>query len=272
MHSIEPTYLNMLCDVLGNDVLLNDSELKTLLAGSEISDISPAINRRRRIYNALLAQQQKDLSADTVTTFLHKFTYHIQHTRTPAVFANFLQDVNCILGFSGYKLSKEGKLEKVAKPKRKGDGAPHGSESFQALADTLAQTNGHPEVIELCRNSGVAEGNYFKLLQKTANALSEKIRSKAGLSAVGNELADQAFSIGWHGYPILAFNGLRTESEVGEQHALLHLLRGFLLMFVDERTRLAREPFTLSSGDALALLMLCSTLHTKVDESVRTPR
>lgn len=269
--SIDPTYLTMLCDVIGTDNLLNDPELKLLLKACDIDDVSPAISRRRRLFNALFAQQEKDRDADTVSDFLQKTMYHIKHTRGQKAFENCCHELNSVLAYIGYYMNEEGHLAK-SDPNQVASLSSQVQERIQVLRKAFNDRNMHADVLGILRPDLLTDSNYFRAVQEAAHVLLVKVKQKAGLASEGPEIAEQAFAMGWHGYPVLAFNGLRTEAEVAEQYGLLCLMKGLFCLFQDEHTRVYRPAWTITEQEAIDILSLISFLNNKVEASVRTPR
>ena len=82
---------------------------------------------------------------------------------------------------------------------------------------------------------------------------------------------EEAFGLKQSGYPKLAFNSLRTDTERSEHQGLMNLLKGLFGAF---RNVTAHEPkikWPISEQDAMDILTLASLIHRKLDGAVRTP-
>ena len=97
-------------------------------------------------------------------------------------------------------------------------------------------------------------------------SIAAKIRTMSGLTTDGAALVQQAFSLGQSGEPLLAINGLVTETDKGEQRGFANLLVG---LFGTIRNPTAHNPkfeWDMSEQDALDVLTIASLVHRKLDK------
>jgi uncharacterized protein (TIGR02391 family) len=261
---MDPTYLTMLCDVLGGDNALLDTEIHTLLMTVKIEDINPGINRRKRLYNALVAQQEQDGNAQNVIKFIVTVTQHIKSSRSKPYFEMYREELNSALAFWGYFVDEKGDMGAVDVNKMT-QKAMDITERVKTFKYIMTRRNLHPDILPACEREFLTEENYYPVVRKGVRIMAEKLTTKAGLPSVGPEIADQAFSMAWQGWPILALNDLKTPQEVTQQYAIMHLMRGVLLMFYDERTRQERPGWVMTQQDALELLGIVSFCCAKID-------
>jgi uncharacterized protein (TIGR02391 family) len=86
------------------------------------------------------------------------------------------------------------------------------------------------------------------------------------------DLADAALALGKHGMPLLAFNTLRTDSEISEQNGLLNLVKGLFGTFRNPAAHAPKISWNMTEPDALDLLTMASFIHRRLDNAARTPR
>jgi uncharacterized protein (TIGR02391 family) len=265
---MDPTYLTMLCDVLGGDNALLDAEIHALLIEANIDDVNPGINRRKRLFNALVAKQEQDQSAENVVKFINTVTRHMKSSRSKPYFEVFRDELNSALAFWGFMVDEKGDMSAVDVNKVT-QKAMDITERVKTFRYIMTRRNLHPDVLSACNRDFLTEENYYPVVRKGVRIMADKLTMKAGLPSVGPEIADQAFSMAWQGWPILAMNDLKTPEEVTQQYAIMHLMRGVLLMFYDERTRQERPGWLMSQQEALELLGIVSFCCTKIDASVQ---
>jgi uncharacterized protein (TIGR02391 family) len=83
---------------------------------------------------------------------------------------------------------------------------------------------------------------------------------------------DQAFGAGKAGTPILAFNSLRSETELSEHSGLMNLMKGMFGAFRNVTGHAPKVSWPIGEQDALDLLTIASYIHRRLDTAVRTPR
>ena len=266
--AIDRTYLTLLSDVLGGNSALTDHEINPLLAESQIPDVNPGINRRSRIYYALLSQQEKDGSGECVFRFIDKACAHMKLTRSAQPYESFREELNSALAYVGFSLDDNGKLDAVDVTQIS-KAAIAVEEKVRRFRAALATRNVHPALLSVCTQDVLADPNYHRAALEAMRAMTARLKDKAGLATIGPEIADHAFALIWGGWPILAVSGLRTPEDVSQQYAHLYLMRGLLLMFFDERTRSERPAWPVNEQEALDLIGLISFCCHKIDEAVK---
>lgn len=73
--------------------------------------------------------------------------------------------------------------------------------------------------------------NYFHVVLEACKSVANKIRFLSGLESDGAELAQNAFSLGKSGKPILAINDLENKTDRSEQTGFLNLVIGLFGTF-----------------------------------------
>lgn len=264
--SFNSNQLEAVCKVLADTSQgLTGSEIGHLLVQLGIDDPDPSLAKWKRLYNALAAKQNADGHGTSVCGFIEKAMEPIRFSGQNNRFEERRDELNKVIAFLGYGLGQDGKL-------RKGQAAqtlPEAERRANRMRTELQRRNVHHDVLSVCQ-ARFLQTDYFYAVLEAAKSVREKIRQKSGLGADGSKLIDQAFEKGSNGYPLLAFNSLRTDSEHNEHKGLVNLMRGLFSAF---RNPTAHEPehvWTINEQDALDLLTIASLIHRRLDNAVRT--
>lgn len=86
----------------------------------------------------------------------------------------------------------------------------------------------------------------------------------SGLTSDGAELVSQAFSTKT---PIIAFNTLKTDTEVSEQKGITNLLIGVFGAIRNPTAHAPRIIWAMPEQDAIDILGILSYVHRKLDSS-----
>jgi len=105
-------------------------------------------------------------------------------------------------------------------------------------------------------------------VQEAAKSIFDKLRRLTGLGEDGAQLVDKALC---GGSPVLAINGLATDSERSEQTGFANLIKGTYGMFRNPTAHEARIKWHMARDDAEDLLSLASLIHRRLDSARRLP-
>ena len=254
------------CNVLAHTSSgLTGSEIGTLLRQCGITDLSPSITKRKRLYEALSDRQRADKCANYVVAFIHAAMNPVRYVRDQGLFDSRREDLNRVLAFEGFQLGKDGRIKSTSAATTIDQARSRAAE----LRGKLESRNVHPDVLMFCTAELVAD-DYFHAVFESTKSVAEKIRRLSGLTTDGSALIDQAFGLGKTGDPILAFNSLQSETERSEHTGIMNLLKG---LFGAVRNVTAHEPrifWSINERDALDILTLASMLHRRLDMCVST--
>ena len=258
--------LEQVCNVLGDtETGLTGSEIGRYLRECGIADPNPAMTKRIRLFDALVARQRGDGCANNVCAFIQRVMNPVLHVQSPDYFKRKQTELNRVLSFEGLRLSDEGKLETCKQARTISDA----DVAADHLRRKLVERGVHADVLKFCR-AELVQGNYFHAVLEAAKSVAQKIRDKTGFAGDGGELVDEAFGLGKKGYPVLAFNALATESERSEHKGLMNLMKGFFGTFRNPTAHAPRIAWKITEQDALDMMTVASLLHRRLDEAAKT--
>lgn len=263
-----PAELESVCRVLAEtDGGLTGTEIGALLGQLGISDPAPGMTKWKRLLASLGEQQRRDGCGNKVVSFILEAMKPVRYVGRLEVFERRRSELNHVLIFVGLDLGQDGQLRQ----KQAARTLTEAQERAGKLRAELLKRNVHADVLRFCQAELLKE-NYFHAVLEATKSVSEKIRSKSGLTGDAGELAQRAFSLGQAGMPFLAFNSLRTDTEKSEQSGLMNLFVGMFGTFRNVTAHGPKITWNVSEQDALDLLTLVSLLHRRLDAVVPTGR
>lgn len=240
---------------------LTGDEIRYILSECGMTDVSPDLTKRKRLFNALVESQNSRQDKTRILGFIRKAMKPARFTRQPERYEPLRANVNRSLAFVGMHVESDGTL-KASDAART---LPEAERRARELRDDLAVRNVHPDVLRFCRAELVVD-NYFHAVLEAVKSIADKIRSKTGLSDDGSVLVDRAFG---GAAPLLAINALATESQKSEQKGFANLLRGTFGMFRNPTAHEARIHWPMTKDDAEDLLSLVSLIHRRLDATFK---
>lgn len=240
---------------------LTGSEIEFTLSECGMTDVSPDLTKRKRLFNAFVGSQNSRQDKTRILGFIRKAMKPPRYVRQPERYEPLRANLNRALAFVGMLVESDGTL----KTRDAARTLPEAERRARELRDDLAVRNVHPDVLRFCRAELVAD-NYFHAVLEAVKSVSDKIRGKTGLSEDGSALVDQAFG---GAAPLLAINALATDSQRSEQKGFANLLRGTFGMFRNPTAHEARIHWSMTKEDAEDLLSLVSLIHRRLDAAVK---
>lgn len=257
--------LEAICDILGDTQTgLTGAEIGRYLGACNIADPEPSITKRHRLFTALKTQQARDRCANHVVAFIEHVMNPVKHVQAPDYFEREREKLNAALVFSGFYLGEDGKVTHVAAVRT----LTEAHKRAGVLRKALIERKVHADVLAFCR-AELLDDNYFHAVFEATKSIADKIRVRAGLSGDGARLIDDAFGLAAD-HPRLAFNSLRTESEIDEHRGLMNLIKGVFGAFRNTTAHVPRIHWNVTEQDALDILTTISLVHRRLDEAVRT--
>ncbi|HMI85699.1 MAG TPA: TIGR02391 family protein [Polyangiaceae bacterium] len=236
---------------------LSGTEIGNLLSLCKMTDPSPDLAKRFRIYNAFAAKQNQSQNRRAILEFIRQAMKPERYARAPEKFEQLRANLNRVLAFCGLAVDAAGKLSETT-PAATIDEA---ARRAQELRTDLTSRGVHPDVLKFCRAELLAKDHFHAVLEAT-KSIFDKIRSKTGFTEDGAPLVDRAFA---GEAPKLAINPLMTESQRSEQKGFANLLKGTFGMFRNPTAHEARIHWDMGKDDAEDLLSLASMIHRRLD-------
>ena len=255
--------LESIAHVLGDtDTGLTGAEIGRLLAECRVPDVSPAMTKWKRLYNALVEFQNANQFGNHVVGFIHKAMNPVRYTAQPEVFNRRRNALNAVLAFAGMYLGDDGRLRQAERAKNLSEAKQKASRLHAALESRKV----HADVLSFCR-AELLEENYFHAVFEAMKSIASKIRSMSGLKSDGAELVRDAFSLGNDCRPLLAINPLTTDTDRGEQRGFANLLIRLFGVIRNPLAHNARVEWEMNEQDALDVLTTASLIHRKLDKA-----
>lgn len=264
---IDQTYLTMICDAFVEmEDMISDGEVGALLVGSGVEDVYSYSGRHHRLFHALKEQQGKDGGAGTIAIFLRRTGEHLKRRRGEEALQEYRRKINSILSYAGLALDETLKLTDfdASKPIYS---IPDAETRAESLNRAVKQRRLHPDILLSTRPEFILDRGYYHCVLEASKLLQEKLRAKTGLRIEGPAIAEHALSFSMQRPPMLALNQFENENDQAEQFTLMCMLKGLLLTFQDEQTRVYRKGWHMDFEDALDLLSLISFFHRKIDKA-----
>lgn len=240
---------------------LTGSEIENILSECGMTDVSPGLTKRKRLFNAFVGSQNSRHDKTRVLGFIRKAMKPPRYARQPERYEPLRANVNRALAFVGMHVESDGTL-KISDAART---LPEAERRARELREDLTLRNVHPDVLRFCRAELVSE-NYFHAVLEAVKSVADKIRVKTGSKEDGSALVDQTLA---GAAPLLAINALATDSQRSEQKGFANLLRGAFGMFRNPTAHEARIHWQMTKEDAEDLLSLVSLIHRRLDAGVK---
>jgi uncharacterized protein (TIGR02391 family) len=240
---------------------LTGSEIGHLLLECKMADPTPDMTKWKRLYNAFAKAQNKHQIGNHVIMLTNRAMNPVRYTADPQRFARRRDQLNTVLAFSGYSVGNDGRVRRARKAADLDDALKRASRLHAALVSRGV----HADVLSYCR-AELLQQNYFHAVLEAVKSIAAKMRGLSGLQSDGAELVQAAFGLPKDGSPpLLAINGLQSDTDRGEQRGFANLLIG---LFGTVRNPLAHNPkveWPMEENDALDILTLASLVHRKLD-------
>ena len=250
--------------ILGNtDQGLTGPEIGHILHHCKMDYPTPTMTKWKRLYNAFAEAQNKHGLVNHVIMFITRAMNPVNYTSTPQLFAKRRDQLTTVLSFAGMYVREDGKVGRSERATNLDDALKRAGRLHAALVSREV----HGDVLQFCRAELLQE-NYFHAVLEAVKSIASKIRGISGLQSDGAELAQTSFAIPKDGSsPLLAINGLKNDTDRGEQRGFVNLLVG---LFGTVRNPLAHNPkieWPMEENDALDILTMASLIHRKLDRA-----
>ena len=250
--------LTHICHELADTVTgLTGSEIGYVLNQIDVEDTDPPMTKWKRLFNALVARQNRDQSGNKVLAFISKALAPARFVGKRDFFVQKAESVNVILAFKGLRFDEDGRFHTVVAATNLSEAEARASH----LKENLLKRNLHPELLLFCRAELVAD-NYFHAVLEASKSIAETIRSITGLTNDGAALIDDALG---GDDPRIKINKFITETEKSEQRGFVNLTKGLFGTFRNPTGHAPRIVWPMSEEDALDLFTLGSYVLRRID-------
>ena len=261
----DQTQLQAIADALGDTTDgLTGSEIGHLLRTCRMSDPSPDMTKRHRIYNAFVHTQNAMQDRVPILAFIRHAMKPARYVRDPSRYEPMRMNLNKALAFAGLAVQATGTLVPVDKAQTLSEAQRRASE----LREDLELRSVHPDVLKFCREELLAE-NYFHAVLEASKSVADKLRSRTGLTDDGATLVDRCLC---GEIPLLAINPLSTENDKSEQRGFANLVKGLFGMFRNPTAHARKITWAVNREDAEEVFTLLSMAHKRIDAAHMPPR
>lgn len=256
----DSSQLEATCKVLADTSNgLRGEEIRHILAEIKVADPDSSLTKWKRLFNALACVQNKHQVGNHLILFINRAMAPARYISTPELFEWRRDGLNVALAFAGYAVRDDGRVVHTSRETTL-SGARARANRLQSLLESRGT---HQEVYKYCR-SELLEENYFHAVLEAVKGIAERIRQLSGLKTDGAELVNQAFSTR---APILAFNSLRSETDISEQKGIAHLLIGVLSAIRNPIAHAPKIVWAMPEQDAIDIFSVLSFVHRKLDNA-----
>lgn len=236
---------------------LSGSQIGHLLQDCKVPDVSPGMTKWKRLFNALAEVQNEHQIGNHLIMFINRALNPVSYARDKTAFEWRRSELNVVLAFSGFEVREDGKVVRTSVATT----ISAARAKANALRAKLEDRNAHEKVFEFCR-AELLDQNYFHAVLEAVKGLAERVRELSGLTTDGADLFNVAFSTK---SPILAVNGLSTDTELSEQKGLTNMLVGLFGAVRNPTAHAPKVRWEMTEQDALDILSLVSLVHRKLD-------
>lgn len=256
-----------ICKVLADtENGLSGSEISRLLEVTGIHDPDPGMAKRKRLFNAFATILCPRDRGEAICRFIHSAMSPVRYSGNIKQFEERRDALNQVIAFLGCSLGNDGKLTSVEAVKNLSEA----EERANHLRKELQRRHVHPDILRFCE-ARFLQKDYFYAVFEAAKGIADKIRLHSGRGSDGVPLIDEVFGFSKEKrYPVLAFNSLRTESEMNEHKGLTNLMKGLFGAFRNPLAHESEKNWRISEQDALDLLSIASLIHRRLDSAVPT--
>lgn len=254
----DPAQLEAVCKVLGDTGNgLKGDEIGYILADMEIPDPDAGYTKWKRLFNAFVHAQNKHQVGNHVIMFINRAMAPARYVTSPDLFQWRRDGLNVTLAFAGYAVREDGKVVRTTQETTLAGALARANR----LKSQLESRGTHAEVFLYCK-AELLEENYFHAVLEAIKGLAERIRKLSGLPSDGAELVNSALSTK---APVIAINGLRTDTEVSEQKGIATLLVGLFGAVRNPTAHAPKITWPMPEQDALDIFAVVSYIHRKLD-------
>lgn len=243
---------------------LTGSEIGHLLQVAQMTDPTPEMTKRHRIFNGFAESQNARGDRGAVLAFIRHAMKPERYLRDTQRYEPLRMKMNTALAFAALQVDAQGTVcaaeavTTISEAERRA----------RDLREDLARRGVHPDVLAFCRSELLVDDHFHAVLE-AVKSVADKMRSRTGLADDGATLVDRALG---GDVPLLAINALQTQDEKSEQRGFANLIRGVFGMFRNPTAHAPRVKWSMEREDAEDLLSMVSLVHRRLDKATMPPR
>ena len=253
--------LRGIADVLGATADgLTGSEIAHTLALARMDDVDPGITKRHRLFNALVARQNKDGVGNCVVAFMKEAMSPVNYRDDPAGFSRRQGDLNEVLIFAGYRITDKGEVGRASGGKA--TTLDEAAKRSGTIRTELRRRDTHPDLLRYCTAELLQKNNFHALLE-AAKSMPDRIRILTGKTSDGADLVNATLARA--SGPLLAINDGATATDRSEQSGFANLVIGLLGLYRNPTAHDPKLHRDVSDEELLEALTTMSMVHRRLD-------
>lgn len=255
------TMIRAVAQVIGAH--LTRTKVGIVLGDATITDVDGhGQTKWKRIYNALVARQNKDQSGNCVIRFITEAMNPALHIDDRAGMSALQAELNEVLILEGLRVTDEGKVARD-----KGGRAATLEEAARragAIHKELERRNAHPSVLRYCTTE-VFQKNTFHAMLEASKSIPDRLRKMTGLKSDGATLVNATLLPKTN--PLVAINTGADETDHSEQGGFGNLVLGLLGMYRNTTAHPARINRHVTDEELLEAFTTFSMVHRRLDNA-----
>lgn len=242
---------------------LTGSQIGQLLGRLKMNDPGAGITKWKRLEEAFVRRQSIDGHPQRIITFIQHAMDPANYVNSPELFTLRQDQLDQVLTFVGLRVGDDGKVHRGPRSST----LDEASRNATSLRAELRRRDTHTEVLHYCTVELLKKNNFHASME-AAKSVFERVRQMSGLTGDGAPLIDAALSLGQSGVPMIAINGLASQTDRDEQTGFANLVKGLDGMF---RNPVAHDPRvlrTVTDTQLLELMTALSMVHRRLDAAI----
>jgi uncharacterized protein (TIGR02391 family) len=237
---------------------LTGSEIRCLLAQSQIEDIDSTNTKWKRLSVAFANCQNQTQCSNNILKFISYALAPAKYVTRQSEFEEKRALINLQLHFTGYQYNENGKFEEI----KQAATISEAQQRANNLKLKLELRSTHSEIFKYCETE-LRDNNYFHSVFEANKGLFERIRELSSHNEDGRPLIEYVFSTD----PVLIINSYRSKSEKDEHRGFCDILTGLCGMFRNPEAHEPKIEWNISEQDALEILGMISYCHRRLDNA-----
>lgn len=263
----DQSIIESICKIIGDTSNgLTGSEIKTLLSVCRIEDIDPLNTKWKRLYNALVEYQNKNQTGNHIISFITETMTPVRYVgKDEWKFSWRRDELNKVLLFSGLFVNEQGKVART----KTATTIDEAKEWANLLKAELGKRNVHVEVLNICELRYL-KCDFFYAVFEAMKGLADRFRKMTNCAFDTQRLYDHIFGDTRKGRPtpILAFNDMKTKTQLDEHYGIVSIIRGLSMSFRNPEAHEPEQYWIIEKDEALDIITMISYVHKRLDKAI----